>query len=147
MEDDSLLWDGKPALHWIENLLHPDGDQRLRAVDALRHIARPSQTVPSFLRVLEDRDWRVRALAVHSFYDMAHDEGVLELLTEAIPALTTALSDECEEVRLNAVYTLELLGPRAKAALPRLSEVFESGNDRLRQATSDAILALKRSPI
>ena len=48
MADDADLWNGHAASRWIEMLDHPNGEVRWQAIDALRHIERPEQTVPLF---------------------------------------------------------------------------------------------------
>jgi HEAT repeat protein len=139
MTNSYALWDGKPIEYWVRALHDPEDEARWAAVDALRHIAHPSQTIGLFIGALGDRYWRVRALAAHSLYDMAHQEELITLLREAVSPLAKALSDEFPDVGLNAAYALELLGPRAGAALPQLREAAGYSDDRLRHAASDAI--------
>lgn len=45
--------------------------------------------------------------------------------SQAIPLLIEALDDENYHVRAGAVYSLGLLGPAAKSALPKLEELAE----------------------
>ena len=144
MENKNILWDGQSLEHWVRTLYDPDDEARWKAIDALRHIAHPLQTIPLFIEALNDRYWRVRALAAHSFYDIAHEEENIHLLIQAIAPLANALSDESLQVGLNAAYTLELLGSRAGAALPQLQEAASLGHDQLRKAASEAIAKINK---
>jgi HEAT repeat protein len=147
MDDpDLLLWDGLPMGYWVQALGDPDDETRWRAVDALRHIGDPSETIPLFVGTLKDRYWRARALAAHALFDMAFDEELVPLLSEAVIPLANVLSDESLDVALNAANTLEVLGPRARAALPQLEHVVESpqlGREEVRQVASSAILKIR----
>jgi HEAT repeat protein len=125
--------------HWVQALHGPEDEARSAAVDALRHMGSASETIDLFIEALSDRYWRVRALAAHALYDMAHDETLVSLLCKSVSPLANALADESLDVALNATYTLELLGPRASAALPQLREAAEHDDERLRRAASDAI--------
>ena len=127
---------------WLELLRHGDEMSRWRAVDALRHVAHPSSSIGWFLEALKDPYWPVRALAAHSIYDMAHEEALVWLVLGSIDALAEILTDESIEVGLNAAYTLELLGPRAKTALPSLRQAVDRGDERLSKAATDAIVAI-----
>jgi HEAT repeat protein len=143
MADDAVLWKGHSAYHWIEMLDHADGEVRWHVIDALRHIARPEQTVPLFATALRrDSDWHVRALAAHAVYDLAFEEDLRTLLRRAIIPLAEALKDESPDVALNAAYALELLGATASAAIPNLRRALERGDDRLRAAARDALTAI-----
>jgi HEAT repeat protein len=140
MEHTDNVWKGRPLVYWIEALEDPDDEARWGAIDALRHIAHPSQTIPRFVRSLSDRYWRARALAVHALYDMAFEVEFVSLLSQAVTPLANALSDSCSDICLEAARTLELLGPAAQAALPQLQEAAKRGDDELRNAASEAIL-------
>src|SRR5262249_60237498 len=121
------------ASYWIEMLDHPDGEVRWEAIDALRHIARPEQTVPLFARALRrDSDWHVRALAAHAVYDLAFEEDLRPLLRQAVIPLAEALKDQSPDVALNAAHALGLLGSVASAAIPALRQALDQGDDRLR---------------
>ena len=137
-----MTWKYQSIEYWIQGLRDPEDEARWAAVDALRHIGHPSQTTSMFVEALSDSYWRVRALAAHSLYDMAHNEALIPMLYQAISPLSKALSDVSPEVALNAAYALELLGPRASAALPQLREAAGHDDDRLRRAASDAISSI-----
>jgi HEAT repeat protein len=139
MENTGVLWDGQPLEYWLRTLHDPDDEARWRAIDALRHIAHPSQTIALFTVALNDRYWRARALAAHALYDLAHEDEMVPLLLQAVIPLANALLDVSTDVGLNAAYTLELLGSTAAAALPQLREAAKLGDDQLRKAASDAI--------
>src|SRR4051812_22130054 len=88
MTDTEPSWNGRPASHWIEMLSHPEDEMRWRAVDALRHIAPPSESSRFLLDTLRrDSYWRARALAAHALYDMADDAENRLLMREAIGPL------------------------------------------------------------
>jgi HEAT repeat protein len=108
----------------------------------LRHIAHPSQTIPLFVGSLNDSHWRARALAVHALYDIAFDEELVPLLSQAVIPLANALSDSLRDISLEAARTLELIGPTAEAALAQLQDAVNRGDAELRSAASDAILTI-----
>jgi HEAT repeat protein len=135
-EDEKRLEDCRRALN------DPDSEARWAAIDSLRHVGHPSQTVHIFIASLCDSSWLVRALAAHALYDVIHDGELGALLDHAVEPLAMALRDEATEVGLNAAYALELLGPRASAVLPRLREVANASADPLRQAVIDAIRSI-----
>lgn len=143
MNLNGKLWNNRPLDHWVEMLRHGDDETRWQAVDAIRHLAHPSDSLHFFLSALGDSYWPVRALAAHALYDIAHDENAGQLLSEAVEPLANALRDEYLDVGLNAAYTLELLGASAIGALPQLQEALELGGDQLRNAASDAITRIK----
>jgi HEAT repeat protein len=143
MADEADLWNGHAASHWIEMLDHPAGEVRWQAIDALRHIARPEQTVPLFAMALRrDSYWRVRALAVHAVYDLAFEEDLRPILRQAVIPLADALWDKSSHVSLHAAHALELLGSAALAAIPALREAIYQGDDELRAAAHDALVAI-----
>lgn len=123
-------------------LYHPDPDLRWKAIDALRDIAEPLASIPIFVRALHDDYWRARALAAHALYDLAHCSDIKLHLLQAVMPLARALQDECDEVCLNAAFTLELLGAEAKDAVPLLNLAVQHGNEKLRRAASDALAAI-----
>jgi HEAT repeat protein len=137
-------WDGRPASRWIEMLAHPEDEKRWRAVDALRHIAPPSESIRLLLDALQrDGYWRARALAAHALHDMAVDAENRSLLREAIGPLAEALSDSSSHVRLNAAYALESLGPEATAAVLALQVALGHDDEALRAAARDALEAIR----
>src|SRR4051794_12656756 len=111
MTDTEPSWDGRPVSQWVELLAHPEDETRWRAVDAIRHVVPPSQSIRLLINTLRrDGYWRARALAAHALYDMAGDEVVRPHLRDTIGPLAESLSDASPDVRLNAAYTLEALG-------------------------------------
>ncbi len=58
---------------------------------------------------------------------------------EAIPALSAALSDEEEEVRVGAALALEAIGPAARESVPLLVEALGAPSSALRAAASYAL--------
>ncbi len=144
MGNTDPLWNGQPTSHWVEMLQHPDGEIRWQAIDALRHNLPPIDTIPLFIEALRDNYWRTRALAAHALYDLAFDKSLHLLLKQTVIPLVDALEDDSPQVRLNSVHTLELLGPEAKVAVPALNMIIEHGEEELRQAATDAIVAISQ---
>jgi HEAT repeat protein len=141
-----LVQDEYDAAHWLEQLRDEDEDKRWRAVDAIRHLLPLNSFISSFMHSLKNaKAWVVRALICHSFYDAAHrSEERSELLTFT-DEIIDALLDQSIEVRLNVIYTLELLGADAQAALPVLDEMLSDDNERIRTAASEAIHTIRLS--
>jgi HEAT repeat protein len=140
---DVVSWNGQPLSYWLDALGAADGEKRWQAVDALRHIADPMETVPLFIAALQhDSFWRTRALAAHALYDMAFDAELRPLLHPVALQIAGALKDESPHVRLNAAFALETLGPGAKEAIPALREAADNGDDELRRAANAALVGI-----
>ena len=58
LDDSGELWDGLPLGYWIQALEDPEDEARWRAIDALRHIAHPSQTISLGVPDIHYSGWR-----------------------------------------------------------------------------------------
>jgi HEAT repeat protein len=146
MMDSPTTWDGKDLAYWLEMLRVGDDETRWNAIDVIRHIADPSQSVNIFVQaLLSDTYWRARALAAHALYALSFDKEFTELLSTAVDALANSLTDESPHVALSAAYTLERLGSAAQAALPQLRAAAKSGPHEVRNAAANAILEILRN--
>lgn len=136
-------WNLHSPSEWARVLREDADDEgRWRALDALRHVGKAEETINPFLEALEDRYWRVRALAAHALYDLILDEDGLVKRAEVIESLTSALGDQCLEVSCIAAYALGALGPAALSSTPRLRQVAEEDPARLREAAAEALSAV-----
>lgn len=143
MEDTDHLWEGRAANDWVRTLSLGDDMARWKAVDALRHIASPTDTIPLFIDALKDPYGDVRGLAAHALYDMAEDEEFAPLLVNWVRPLAEALCDRDEDVACNAAFALNALGTSATGALSTLFFVAECGDEPLREAASEAIAKIR----
>ncbi len=69
--------------------------------------------------------------------------GIDQKRTSMVPALIDALTDEDAHVRHCAAYTLELIGPPAKAAIPALTKALDDKNAKVRVSAARALKKLK----
>ena len=115
----------------MESLKDHNQDVRRKAVLALGRIGPDAKAATAGLtELLKDNDVRWDACDV-----------LRRIGPAAVPALTTALKDQDENVRSAAAWALGLIGPEAKAAVPALAELIKDDNKDVRR---NAFLALKR---
>ena len=143
MEDTDNLREGRPASDWVRTLSRGDDMARWKAVDALRHIASPTDTIPLFIDALKDADGDVRGLASHALFDMTEHEEFAPLLVDWVRPLAGSLCDRDVNVACNAAFALGALGKPAKAALSALHFVAECGDVPLREAASEALAKIR----
>jgi RNA polymerase sigma factor (sigma-70 family) len=125
-----LLYRGKPAGFWVEQLNDGDPSYRLEAVRVLGiAAARDPKLIKPLLRMLHDEEDRVRVAATHSLGQAG---------TAALPALTARLKEQ-EPVRSLAAVALGDIGPEAECAVPALVDVLRAQDTRAREAAADAL--------
>jgi hypothetical protein len=81
--------------------------------------------------------------------DSARALGKLGLQTdEVVPVLVDLAKDENKGVQMQAIFALRAISPRAKAALPALTEIaFDKGQDQLvRRAAAKTAKVIRRQP-
>jgi HEAT repeat protein len=143
--ESPTTWDGKDLPYWLGVLRAGDDEARWNAIDVIRHIAEPSQSVSIFVESLSDPYWRARALAAHALYDLSFDKEFVGLLSIAIEALASSLTDESPHVAQSAAYALGRLGSTAHSVLPQLRAAALSGPYDVRKAATDAISKIGES--
>lgn len=108
---------GRPAEYWLHARLSGDDEARWEAIDAIRHICPPDESVRLFLDTLHtDSYWRARALAAHALYDLALDRSEVARLVAVMPQLLAALNDSSANVREQIAELLEVLDSNDEAA-------------------------------
>lgn len=116
MSTDDLSFHGQPAGYWLRTRLSGDDEARWEAIDAIRHICAPEDSIPLFLDTLRnDQYWRARALAAHALYDLAIDSPRDPRLIDAMPQLSTAADDSSPEVREQVEEFMALLNAEPPA--------------------------------
>ncbi len=109
---------------------------RARSLELIRrygNLAR--ELLPDLLSMLEDPDWYVRQLVMQCLPLLAQDESI-------VAALRTALDDESDDVRKEAVRALGTLGPAASSAAPRLVSVQSTADDAMGREINKALLRI-----
>ena len=107
---DEFLFRGQPSSHWLRVRLSGDDEARWEAIDAIRHVCLPDESIPLLLDTLRnDQYWRARALAAHALCDLAWEPAIHPQLIQVMPDLVVALSDRSVEVREDISQLLELL--------------------------------------
>jgi hypothetical protein len=115
----SNVTDGSPRPQGVVIKAHPEWDLDEAAADALGRIGAPA--VPKLIDALRKNngpDERVRAARVLA---RIGPEAV-----DAVPMLTTALSDEDPHVQKAAARALGQIGPAAAEAVPALMELLNT---------------------
>ena len=130
------------AVPALEKLLGDESSEasvRYTAAYALGRIGPAAKAAAPLLRKLVDADDDLMAtVAVWAALKVAPDDGTL--YDAAVPKLRTALEDERELVRLEAVVSLGEIGSRAGSALPLLEMVAEEDPSRtVRRAAAAAV--------
>jgi HEAT repeat protein len=145
----------------------PDSGCRLTAAFAIWQIDPKEPVHPVLLRILDDRNDDSRAQAIQPLAHMSktdpelfrhfakyatdEDEGVREdvmlfaqlLGAKALPILHQGLEDPKAGVRVHAINTLRLLGPRAKEAVPALVKRLNDDHKKVRDAAATALAAIE----
>lgn len=105
-----LSFNGRPVVYWLRTRLSGDDEARWEAIDAIRHICTPDDSIPLFLDTLQnDSYWGARALAAHALYDLAFDTSEMPRLISAKPHFLAALNDSSADVREQIRELLTLL--------------------------------------
>ncbi len=121
-------------------LRHPDLRLRRAAGRFFEVLEEESLPVlPALVQALSDSDRFIRLGALKTLGFFPGDK-----VAVAIPAIAVLLSDYDIHVRNQAAFTIEALGPRAKDAVPALSQAILKRDVEARQA---AMLALQKIPV
>lgn len=112
---------GVPAL--VEALDDKSGLSKTSVIEALGMIGPPAaMAVPKLCDLLRhDEDEYVRSYAAEALGNICDPR--------AVPVLIAAIEDNDAEVRWEAIYALELLGPQATEALPALVRLIKNGDE------------------
>jgi HEAT repeat protein len=153
---------------FVSVLQNGDVDERYGAAEQLKEMGPwAAPAVPALIKALKDKEASNRCMVVEALglvgpkaatatvalmEVLRHDEDSAARGTAAealgkigdpttVPALVTALEDEDDYVRMNAVNALESLGHKAKAAVPSLIRVVKNdeANDWIAAAALGAI--------
>ncbi len=129
------------AIEALADVLQHDIDPHMRdaALQGLRVIQSPEQTLPHFIKSLEDPDLQVRVRAVDCLGQGRKPE--------AVPALTKALQDSHSMIRGNAFH--QLIAFNDPTTLPALVRALGESNAGSRQSKIDALLSwhVKEAPL
>jgi len=100
---------GKSLEHWLAIRVSGGDDARLDAVNAIRQLCAPEESVPQLVEALEDHFWRVRAAAAHALYEMAQDAAARPLVEAAWGKWERAVDDPSQEVRKGILALMAVL--------------------------------------
>ena len=109
----SLLYGGKPASFWLNQLQDTNPKFRVEAVEALGSIAQKNkELIPVLMQALKDKDYTIEDAA---------SKALGSLGTDAVPGLVEILKEKPSPYALNrAAVALGMIGPDAKVAVPFL---------------------------
>jgi len=118
----------------IETLGDPSVQVRRMAAYALMHIGPVAIKAIARLRLaLDDADTEVCLWSARAMFCIARDP------TSAMEASIKHLHDPNPELRMMAIYSLELIGTGAAAARPRIEECLLDTNERVREQAAQAL--------
>jgi hypothetical protein len=100
---------GKSLEHWLAIRVSGSDDARLDAVNAIRQLCTPEESVPLLVEALEDHCWRVRAAAAHSLYEMGCDAKTRPAVEVAWGKWERAAEDPSQEVRKGILALMAVL--------------------------------------
>jgi HEAT repeat protein len=131
---------------WTKAMSHADPEVRSKAVWALRDLGPSAKPAKAALRerFAKEDDYNCKDGIMYALVAIDPDDPAL------VPFLVRALDDRDRSVSLNAVRCLDLLGPRAKEAIPaieaRLLKSGEGDKDAFWDGlfASDAVTAIVR---
>lgn len=149
MESKEPSYNGYPLDHWVQVRNSDDEETRWKAVDAIRHLCAPNESMPLFLETLaNDSYWRARSLAMNAICDLAYEDKYKSVVLAAIPTCIKALQDESREVRYEAVMVLKLIGNQATESLESLECIVrqEDTDAELARLAATAIQAIGSKP-
>ena len=151
-----------------ESLKDSDGGACANAAMALGYIgSEAASAIPALCDSLKDKDTHVRSNAayaignmgvnarasVSSISDLLRDtdfevrrsakEALARLGETAIPTLVGLLRDEDHKLRVRAVEVLGMMGPKANAAVPKLTELLGDKAVDVRWAAEEALEKIK----
>jgi RNA polymerase sigma factor (sigma-70 family) len=129
-----ILFHGKSAAYWINQLKDRDPAFRKEAVQALAGIAKVDRSVvPVLASVLKDDDEDVIGSAA---------EGLAGIGKPAVPYLVDALKEPGQRNRAAVFSAIAWLGPDAEAAVPVLIECLGSPKREERIRAAQAVASL-----
>ncbi len=126
-----------PQAHarWRQKARHISAAQRLRAIRWARLLGCVDEYVDEFIELAQDRDHKVRSCATAALADSRQKPKVI------ITQLLTALSDEDNRVRANAIEALERTATRETST--EISRFVWDENNRVRANAIKALLHWK----
>ncbi len=123
-EREEVLYQGKPAAHWVKLLQDRDPSYRKNALQALGGIAKVDpNVVPVVAGSLGDDDADVVQAAVIELADLGN---------AAVPYLITAVKRPGQQNRMAVIVGLRSFGKGAEPAVPALLGVLKNGNQQER---------------
>jgi HEAT repeat protein len=127
-----------PAL--VELLKDADLDLRVAAAASLERYGRAARTaVPGLMQMLHATDADLRVAVIHALGAIGSPEAA-----QALPGLTTAVSDPDPRVQQAAAEVLGELGPVAGDAVEPLRRALQTGAPKVQKAAGEALLKIMR---
>lgn len=144
MSGEQSLFKMKPASYWLDARTKGDEEMRWEAIDAIRHLCPPKQSIPLFIDTLtHDRYWRSRGLAAHAIFDLACGPKADPEVVAHLSSIIEFLEDDSRDVRRQIVEALKFVGSPAVASLKSLKSIARSDDTELASLARDAIDAIE----
>lgn len=129
------------ALRFVLQFLK-DGDKDVRssALDVFTFLG--VRTIPALKGGLNDKNTEVRVWTIKAIMaTRAYRSEDAKFPLDVIPLLIKAIDDEDRGVAYQAIYAVELLGPRGKGAIPALVRRFKDPKWQMRYTAIDSLEA------
>jgi len=144
MGDEEHQFNGHSKSYWLGVRTTGDDEKRWEAIDAIRHICSPDQSMPLFLDTLRHDDyWRARSLAAHAIFDLVCCPKPEPVVTANLPEIIALLQDDSRDVRIEMIETLRFVGSPAVASLQSLRSIAEGEDDELAGLARTAVQAIE----
>jgi hypothetical protein len=131
-KDQGPVFRGKPARFWLDQVKDGDPKFRAEAIEALGSLAEKNKKlIPVLVTALEDKDYFVRAAA---------PKALASLGPEVVPMLLVVLKNKTSPNAVEgAADAIRGIGPKAKAAVPLLTEALKMDDWGVRRSCVTAL--------
>jgi len=143
MSSTEHQFNGRPTSYWLDVRTTGDDETRWEAVDAIRHLCSPEDSIPLFLDTLRNDSYlRARGLAAHAIFDLACCPNPEPVLVTYLSEIIDLIEDDSRDVQIEIIETLRFLGSPAIASVQSLRSIAESDDKELASLARTAIQAI-----
>ncbi len=135
---EEIVHEGKPLSTWIEMLEGPDPLMRFAAINAVGKIGPEAREgIPALIEMIRQTRNSDKKMIV------ACNKALLAMGKEIVPHMISLLKDDDWEMRRGAAWTLGMLGPDAKDAIPVLTKALNEPNPNVRAMAAESLKKIK----
>ncbi len=135
---EEVVHEGKPLSAWIEMLEDPNPLTRLPAINAVAKIGpEAKEAIPLLIETIrQTRNGDKKMI-------LACNKALLAMGKELVPHMISLLKDDDWEMRRGAAWTLGMLGPDAKDAIPALTKALNESNPNVQAMAAESLKKIK----